>query len=215
MGHMSSPDRGESFLATASREVSDVPADQSHSPCIYDIDLNGRIVWVNEAWNRFAAENAAEHLKEESVLGSRLWDFISDPETQQIYHLLHEKVLEEQRSLSFPFRCDGPALRRYLRMEMASPRQQVCRFHSVVVKLEARSEVRLWKPTVKRSDSFLRACSWCKKVDVGQESWQEVEDALCELELFNRSSLPQLTHTICPSCYTSMQSVLQSESKKG
>jgi len=186
-----------------------------HSPFVYETDYNGRIVWVNEAWNRFAAENAAEHLQEERVLGRRLWDFISDPETQQIYHLLMKKVMDERMSLRFPFRCDAPSLRRYLDMEMTSPQQQVCRFRSVVVKLEARSEVSLWKPTAKRTDRFLRACSWCKKVDAGQESWQEVEDALRELELFNRSRLPQLTHTICPSCYTSMQGVLQSDSTKG
>ena len=65
---------------------------------------------------------------------------------------------------------------------------------------DERKRISLLDPLVNRTDEYLVMCSWCKRVDVAG-NWLDVEVAAKQLELFNETSLPQITHSICNDCY--------------
>ena len=50
----------------------------------------------------------------------------------------------------------------------------------------------------------------CKKVKIKDTNWQEVEEAVNYLKLFEKNKLPMLTHGICPNC----KELYQEELKK-
>ena len=54
------------------------------------------------------------------------------------------------------------------------------------------------------SDDLIHICGWCKRVDVGQENWEEIEEAVKTLGVFEQEKLPQITHGMCSDCYKAM-----------
>ena len=56
------------------------------------------------------------------------------------------------------------------------------------------------QPNAPSNGKLLRMCSWCKKIEMDQTRWSEVEDAVDELRLFERDKVPGITHGVCPSC---------------
>lgn len=174
---------------------------QDDYPVVHEIDSAYEILFVNEAWSTFAKKNGAMHLLPDNVVGSSLFDHISDPETRQLYKVIIDRVLSERRTARFPFRCDSPTLRRYMMMEISCPSQGICRMTSILLREEGRPAATLLDTSFSRSDQFLRMCSWCKMIEVAQDKWTEVEEAIQALDLFAEPQLPELTHTICPGCY--------------
>jgi hypothetical protein len=57
----------------------------------------------------------------------------------------------------------------------------------------------LLDPEVPRSEEMVEMCGWCDRFEVDGE-WVEVEEAAKRLQLFNRPTLPALSHGICPDC---------------
>jgi hypothetical protein len=78
------------------------------------------------------------------------------------------------------------------------------RFQGRTVREEKRQPVPLLDSSINRDDDFLKVCSWCKRVQAEGE-WLEVELAVEGLELFNRQSLPQISHGICEDCGISLR----------
>ena len=82
----------------------------------YTVDEDDVLEWVSSHWLTFAAENAAVGLQPEIILGRSLWEFVSGAETRHLYEHLFNKAREIQAPVSVPFRCDAPALRRFMRL---------------------------------------------------------------------------------------------------
>ncbi len=76
---------------------------------IYRVNDQDEIVFVNEEWDQFAAANAGEAVTASQVLQRRLWDFISDSTTRELYRQVLRRI-RDGRSLRFTFRCDSPSL---------------------------------------------------------------------------------------------------------
>lgn len=166
----------------------------------YLVDEENRILDVDDAWLRFAVENDAPELDREAVLGEPLWQFIGDAETRLIYEALLARVREGQRRVSVPFRCDSPAVRRFMEMEIVPAGERQIALTGHLLRREERAPVPLLDPTVARSDELISVCSWCKKVELSPVEWVEVEEAVTRLDLFARVPLPGISHGICPSC---------------
>ena len=83
----------------------------------YSIDGDDRLRSVNPAFQRFAQANDAPELTE-GVAGRPIWDFITGAEVSAVYQELFTRVRTTRRSVSFPYRCDSPAERRDLWMEI-------------------------------------------------------------------------------------------------
>jgi hypothetical protein len=168
----------------------------------YKINKDDEIIYISSGWDNFALENSAEENKEKHVLGKKLWNFISDPETCQIYMMLVEKVRRTKSALKVPFRCDSAEFRRFLYMEIKEDENLNIEFSSVLEKIEKREKVRLLEANIERSSDFIRICSWCKKVYLpDDDKWVEVEEAVKKMNLFDKKVLPMLTHTMCDNCF--------------
>ncbi len=170
---------------------------------VYDLDASDNIVSVNDAWDRFAAENESASVGARNVVGRSLWDFISDPTTREIYRRLFASARGGSAPSSFQFRCDAPSIRRLLEMEIRFT-DGVVRCTVRTVNLENREPQLLLDPAVERSEELLRMCSWCKRIPDGAGVWHEIDDAVSLAELFRYQRLPVVTHGICEECSTVM-----------
>lgn len=166
---------------------------------IHTADADGNIAAVNDEWVEFARENGAPELGREAVVGRALWEFMEGRETRHISRLLLDKVRSTGKGLTIPYRCDSPALRRFMEMEIAPVDNGFVEFRSRVLRIEKRVPVLLLDPHAGRSDEFLTICSWCRRARTGSE-WIELDEAVKKLDLFSSASLPQLTHGICQDC---------------
>lgn len=176
---------------------------ENGSSCCYCIDGDDRILWVSDTWITFARENgAAESCHPDVVLNRSLWDFIDGVETRYLYDFLLNKIRKTRNSARLPFRCDGPDKRRYLELRITAAGKDTVEFASSVIREEVRGSVVLLEPDIPRSEKFIKMCSMCKKVEVAEKSWQDMEAAIASLGLFEESKLPKITHGLCPECFT-------------
>ncbi len=184
------------------------PAEATPAACSYDLDAALHVVAVDAAWSDFADANGAAHLRAPAVIGQPVLASISDATTALVYRRLFDRVQRTLEPVRFPIRCDSPALRRFLQIEIA-PRPGGFRVHSTVVRTESRPPQELLNPARPDDGRLLHMCSWCKRVDV-RGRWLEVEDAVRELELFASSVLPRISHTMCESCYADVLRLIPS-----
>jgi hypothetical protein len=173
---------------------------QEDTRVLYTIDHDDRIVYLNNGWDFFAEENEAGHLVQAHVQHRSLWDFISDAETRHLHQVLVARVRARQLPLAMPFRCDSPSVRRYMKMEIAPAPEAAIEYRCAVTRIEQRAPVLLMEQKGWRSDTLIRMCSWCKKIHIGDDLWQEVEAAIQKLQLFERKRLPEISHTMCDEC---------------
>ena len=169
---------------------------------LYRINEQDRIVFVNDAWNQFAMDNNTPELLSERILNRSLWDFISDPTTINFYRTILQRV-RNGRSMEFNLRCDTAELRRFFVMNI-SFKDGAVQFDSQLIREEKRSSQKILQGSVGRKDEVIIICSWCGRINTGNNEWQEVEDAVKVLGLFELSVLPQISHGMCNDCYKLM-----------
>lgn len=167
---------------------------------VYRVDRRDRILYVSDPWVAFAQANGASGLTRESVFGRSLWSFFSGAEICYLYGALMARVRSARRTVTVPFRCDGPDVRRHMELEMIPLAHGGVEFRSRLLAQEARAPVFLLDPTIPRSVEQLTICSWCKKVQLEPALWVEVEEAIVQFELFGDEQMPELAHATCPSC---------------
>ncbi len=165
----------------------------------YRLDADNRVLLVTPEWESFARENDAPHLTAAAVLGQPLFRFVAGKEAQHLYELTIDKVRRTQRAVTVSFRCDGPCVRRFMELRISPLADSHVELEGRILREEQREPVLLLDSSTSRSDEFLPICSWCKRVEVSRE-WLEVDDALEQRSLFNLTTLPQLTHTVCADC---------------
>jgi len=177
-------------------------ADNGAETITYRIDANDVITQVSRNWASFARANEW-HTQPgpENVLGHPLWELIEGAEVRHLYHELFEKVRKGCAIGPLPFRCDAPHLRRFMQLCLSPLPDGHIEVQCKLLRSERRQAVRLLDPLAPQSDDLLRICSVCKKIDVSEGQWKEIEDGLVELQLFDTEPLPQLTHSLCPECY--------------
>ena len=170
------------------------------SLCRYRTDAGGRLVFVDDGWCAFARENdAPQYAVRDGLYGRDLLSFISEPTTRLIYSALMQRVLERQHTIALPFRCDAPAIRRWLEMQMG-PAEGGVEFKTREIRVEARRPLLSFTRVAADGDAMVRMCSWCKQLELDGGRWVEAEDAVTAMQLFGDRAVPALTHGICPSC---------------
>ncbi len=168
----------------------------------YRIDARSRIVFVNDSWLAFAAENDWP-VSQDDVIGRPLMSFIADEQLRYLYGLLMARLRTGRGPLRYRYRCDAPDARRHMEMLMLyDPGEREIELQSKVLRIERRASQDLLCTDHPRADDRLDVCSCCKRVELGQEwqEWVEVEDAVIRLRLFDREHLPHIRHSVCPGC---------------
>jgi hypothetical protein len=172
---------------------------------IYRIDENDRLTEVDDSWIAFAEQNNASELTAATVRGQKLWQYISDPSTEQLYRHLIDRVRSEKRTIVVPFRCDSPDTRRFMELHLRPLARGGLEIASRIVREEARPTVALLADQGASTlrEPLVRMCSWCKKVRV-PDGWVEIEQAIAILGLFTDDAVPGLTHGMCEPCHESL-----------
>jgi len=190
------------FMTTLPGRSPDRSAPSGGTPdrLVYRVDAGDAIAWVGPGWLEFARDNDAPELEPSSLLGRPLRTWVAGSSVWQLYALLLQRVRLTGRAVTFAFRCDAPALRRFLTMTMTPLAEHGIEFDSVLTRAESRAPMPLLDRRLARSERFVTVCSWCKRVKVTEGDWREIETAVEPLRLFGTAGLPMLTHGICPSC---------------
>ncbi len=167
-------------------------------PVVIHLDLDDRIVFVNEAFDRFARANGAPELAGGAVLDRPLWEFVTGDEVRQLTRVLLARARSGHPIERVPYRCDSPTLRRYMQMTFEPlPRDRLA-----ITSFERHIEPRPANPLLRQEPATegtpLRMCSWCRRVDLGGDYWVEAEEAILILKLFEADHPPPIAHTICP-----------------
>jgi hypothetical protein len=165
----------------------------------YAIDDQDHLIKVDAGYYRFAEENGWDGAG--SSLGRSLWDFVAGQEMQKLQRLLLRRIRDEVREVELPFRCDGPDVRREMKIRIVSHSSgRTVMFAAHLDSEESRDEPQpVLDPDAPRGDDLLAMCGWCDRFEVDGE-WVEVEEAARRLELFRRSELPALDHGVCSAC---------------
>jgi len=173
----------------------------AHEPVEYHLDADDRFVWVNDAWRFFADANDAP-LETREPVGRPIWDFVTNPETRELYAAMFAKVRRWDRPIAVDFRCDAPSCRRAMTLTMSRRGRSGLALRVETQAVDPREPVALLDVRAARSARVLTMCGWCKQVMLDEQRWVEVEAAVHELSLFRAPALPAITHGICPACRT-------------
>ncbi|WP_151703552.1 PAS domain-containing protein [Nitrincola alkalilacustris] len=175
----------------------------SNDVYIYRIDSTDTIISISDNWGGFADSNAwNSYQAPEEVVGRKLWDFIQDLETQQLYQELFKRVRAGVKSsVTIPFRCDSPVERRYLELQIEALPDEQIKITSTICRTEPRPYTSLLDTQIPRSSDIVTVCSMCKKLKISSEQWAELEEGLAHLRLFEADKVPQLSHGLCRSCF--------------
>ncbi|MBS1795011.1 MAG: hypothetical protein JSS81_14215 [Acidobacteria bacterium] len=174
---------------------------------VYRIDSQDRIVFVNDVWQHFASENDAPDYAAEGVLNRSLWDFITDSTTRQFYQEVI-KAARGEKPVTFNFRCDSAEYRRFMKMRVTGETGLV-QFETETLAVEQRPPQPLLDRHSRRSGELVVICGWCKKINIGQAIWKEVEHAIEALRVFEQEKIPQLSHGMCHGCYVMVSEQLK------
>lgn len=167
----------------------------------YQLNAADEIVFVNDDWVRFALANQGEAYLPEKVLHHKIWDFIKDDLSVQLYRQIFERV-RGGRAFQFSFRCDAPERRRLLEMTIRPGKDGGLELETKPLWVQHRAPQKLLENvTATHPEETLLMCGWCKRINVGDGNWEEVEDAVVRLGLFERQESVQVSHGICQRCY--------------
>lgn len=179
---------------------------------IYHTDQDNIITSVNRAFVVFARDNWRSDFDPAHLLGKPLFSQISDITCRHIYLILLERIKKNRRAFTVAFRCDSPAMRRYMEMTITPDRGGVIEWSSKILKEQLRDPLAVLDATQERSKNFLFMCSWCKKCKISEwitlksptlsiDEWIEPEDMMTILSGSGSPRFPEISHTVCPDCH--------------
>ena len=170
----------------------------------YRIDARDVIVEVGAGFEEFAAQNGAPGLAGR-VLGTPLWAHLHGEGVTHLYRDLVARCRATRGTAEFPFRCDSPTHRRFLRMRMTGLPDGSVAFESATLREEARTRVAMPSTASAPEEAMLVVCAWCRNVEMDAGEWVELEEAVRRREIFSRPVPPRISHGICPPCYRAVR----------
>ncbi|GAB4277216.1 MAG: hypothetical protein Kow0065_24140 [Methylomicrobium sp.] len=167
------------------------------APVEYRVDRDNRIIWVNDAWQCFAAQNGGVDLTDERVIGQSVLEFVSGKVSKQYWELLLDSVRTGCQPLMIEYRCDSPDMRRNMLMQLRPNEFGTVHIVSLLLSSQQRSRAIDIRCAKQRSKQTSMRCSVCNRVKY-HESWREVDDIFASA----KTQLPILlvTYAICPDC---------------
>lgn len=166
----------------------------------YVLDQAACIRAIDGPWDEFAEANGAPDLTVANVLGRPIVAFVTGLEMRTLTALLFERA-RKAPVRALPFRCDSPDARRYLTLTVTAEGPDLLVCSTVVARTEPRTHRALLDTTVPRSpNAFVTLCGWCRKAQMDDGRWVEIDEAIDERGLFVESPLPRLTHGVCGPC---------------
>lgn len=171
------------------------------APYTYILDDEDRIIALSDNWSTFARENGApESCRPDLIINKPIWNFVCGDDVVELYRLIFGRVRAQNKSVKLTYRCDSPDLRRYLELHIKPLQLRNILLSNHLLHEEPHEPARVLDIEAPRSDETIKMCSICKKVEVTETSWVEVEDAAARLKLFEKEKMPQISHGLCSDC---------------
>lgn len=166
----------------------------------YAIDADDVVVSLGRGWAEFASANEARELAGDAT-GRTLWSQIGDAELRDLWRTAVDRVRSVGAPVTVPFRCDGPAARRWFEMTVTPLADGGVHFRSELTFEMARPEVPMLGRTTPRDATLdaVAVCSWCAEASDGGE-WLPVEELLVRQRLLEAVPAPAVSYGICPDC---------------
>jgi predicted esterase len=168
---------------------------------IYTLSKFDCIETVSEDWDDFAKQNEANESLCTDIIGKSIWPFIADLETKSVYMQLFRKVRDSQKPIEFEFRCDGPRIKRFMKLEIRPTGDGSLKIHSHLLNSqETDYNPILAKNSFEGEEKKITCCSICRRVLGANNTWLDIEFAMTELGLFYQHFSFTREETICPHC---------------
>lgn len=187
----------------------------------YLVGEGGRILAVGQPqWQDFLERTGFVPSVTENVIGRNLFDFITGAEVRASYQRLHDSVWRGQgQKLSFQYRCDGPSVKREMRMSLSrlslAGTGGAVLYQSQLLSEVPRPPIKLLDPdlilgvmTNERDYPIVSLCSYCQKVawPIGEyredaREWISPEDYYAR----GGQSDVRVSHGICPTCVDTLE----------
>ena len=175
----------------------------------YSLDSNNTLVDVGGDWEAFALANHGDDLTRENVLGMPLFRFIVGAEVTMIYKALFTKVRNQQRPLSFIFRCDSLTCRRQMMIHIDPLPSLGLAVRTELLEDAQRDEVPLLEPGVPHTEEIIHICCICSDVQSTGNRWVPIEMESARRHLLECDAVPRLSHGYCPDCMENQLKLLE------
>lgn len=143
----------------------------------YILDKNNIIVDVSNKWDIFATENdGAPDVLKDKVLGKHILDFIKGDQVRMWFESVLQIAKLSGRILERDYRCDGPDLKRFMKMRVSFLEKNLIKVEHFLIKTEKLEQI------VKLNffnDYYYKVvrCSICNKF-LYKDQWIEFEKAI-------------------------------------
>jgi hypothetical protein len=164
----------------------------------YCVDGSDRICSVDNNWQAFAEANGAPELAAEFVVGRPLWDFFRGKETIALSQMIFGKLRVTGASFVIPFRCDSPDFCRPMVMLVQPGDEKTI---EISTRTAADFQAADLKPLTHRVGELVKVCAWCCRVELLSKTWVEIEHAIGDMGVLSETSVPPISHGICPECF--------------
>jgi len=167
---------------------------------IYRIDKADQIEFVNSEWLEFARRNGAPKLAHSSLLGSSIMEFMAGAETRLLYESVFSRLRARNNEVTIPFRCDSPTTIRIMKLTLRSMPNGGIEMEGRLLHRKERPYTPILDPRLVRNKKEIVICSLCRRIQIAEGEWSEVETAVARLRFFSRTSAPHLRESVCPHC---------------
>lgn len=177
---------------------------------IYRINEQDIIYSIEGPWDEFALENDGyPENQSKNILGNPIWKYITDFETKHIYKLILDHVRLLKKEITIPIMCDAPTMLRFIDLTIIPLVDNNIEFVSQITKEVKRQRVNILDKNISRNEQIIKMCSYCKAIQVDENNWMETAEAVSHLKLFNKKTLPKISHGVCSICYNSLMQELE------
>ena len=178
----------------------------------YDLDADDRLAAVSPGWDAFALDNGTPGVLSRAVLGRSLWEFVSGVETEHLLRRIIGTVRGRGRAVEVPFRCDGPHVQRYMRFRAEPAGAGGLRITTRLLReVPTDGEAPATTRPTGEPEELIAMCSWCNRIRLADGTWAEVGEGVARLRLFERLSMPAITHGMCAGCLAAIEPELMDE----
>jgi hypothetical protein len=188
----------ESLLSSVFLEVSKETLEAETAVC-FVIDEQLRLIYCNPAWDRFAMQNDAPHVRGEHLLGAPVLDSTSG-DLLDHYRALYNEVLADGNPRGHDFFCSSPDVERLMRMQIYRLRNVAALLVTCSIRREQPHGFPSAEPIQARyrnRHGLIVMCSGCRRVRrvaEGPDTWDWVTD-------FVRHLPARVSHGLCNLCF--------------